>query len=289
MIYDAIINGARGIAFFGGNNWHCWDRRDRAHDWNWTYWDSTLRPLIAELGARRVSVDVAEESWNEVGASMDVVRALARTVSDVVAAGDFPLVLAGVCSSALGVSAGLGSPASLGVVWFDAHGDFNTPETTPTGFFDGMPLAMLTGSGWEGLRAGVPGLRPLDEANVVLVGARDPDPAEKDRLERSAVRRVGSAEPIETALEALAERVRDVYVHVDLDVLDPSEGQANRYPAPGGLTAADVATAVAEVARRFTIRAAAVTAYEPVHDTNAAIPAAAALIARQIVGAGVPA
>jgi hypothetical protein len=52
MVYDAIINGARGIAFFGGNNSHCWDRTDRAHDWNWTYWDSTLRPLIAELGPR---------------------------------------------------------------------------------------------------------------------------------------------------------------------------------------------------------------------------------------------
>jgi len=245
--------------------------------------------LAAGLGARRVEVDVAEGSWNEVGASMDVVRALARAVGDVVAAGDFPLVLAGVCSSSLGVAAGLGSPADLGVVWFDAHGDFNTPETTPTGFFDGMPLAMLTGSGWAELRAGVPGLRPLDEANVVLVGARDLDPAEEERLRRSAVRRVGSAEPIETALEALTEHARDVYVHVDLDVLDPSEGQANRYPAPGGLTAAGVAAGVAEVARRFTIRAAAITAYEPVYDTNATIPAAAALIAREIVGAGVPA
>jgi len=245
--------------------------------------------LAAELGARRVSVDVAEKSWNEVGASMDVVRALARTVGDVVAAGDFPLVLAGVCSSSLGVAAGLDSPPHLGVIWFDAHGDFNTPETTPTGFFDGMPLAMLTGSGWEGLRSSVPGLRPLDEANVVLVGARDLDPAEEERLERSAVCRVDAGEPLEPALDLLAERVREAYVHVDLDVLDPSEGQANRYPAPGGLTAADVAAGVAEVARRFTIRAAALTAYEPAYDTDATIPAAAALIARQIVGAGVPA
>ena len=245
--------------------------------------------LAAEIGAHRTTVDVAEESWNEVGASFDVVRALARTVSDVVAAGDFPLVLAGVCSSCLGVAAGLGSPTDLGVVWFDAHGDFNTPETSPTGFFDGMPLAMLTGSGWEGLRAGVEGLRPLNEANVVLVGARDLDPAEDQRFQRSGVQRVDPGEPIGPALDALAEQVRDVYLHVDLDVLDPSEGQANRYPAPGGLTAAEVAAAVSEVARRFTIRAAALTAYEIEYDPERRIPGAAALIAQQIVRAEVAA
>ncbi len=245
--------------------------------------------LADELGASSVEVESAGESWNEVGASMEVVAALGAAVREVVAAGDFPLVLAGVCSSSLGVLAGLGSPPDLGVVWFDAHGDFNTPETTPTGFFDGMPLAMLTGSGWEGLRAEVEGLRPVDEANVVLVGARDVDPAEKERLDNSGVRWVRPGEPIEPTLDALAERVRDVYLHVDLDVLDPSEGQANRYAAPGGPTAAELASAVSEVAALFTIRAAAITAYEPVHDPDRRVVEAAAQVARQIVAAGVPA
>jgi arginase len=207
----------------------------------------------------------------------------------VVAAGGFPLVLSGVCSSCLGTVAGLGSPDDLGVVWFDAHGDFNTPETTPTGFFDGMPLAMLTGSGWESLRAGVPALRPLREANVVAVGVRDLDPPEQARLEKSAVTWVRPGEPVEPALDALADRVRDVYVHVDLDVLDPSEAQANRYACPGGLTGDEVATAVAEVGRRFTIRAAALTAYEPVYDPEGRVPAAARSIARALTAAGVAA
>jgi arginase len=220
---------------------------------------------------------------------MDVVRAIAQTAREVVARGDFPLVLAGVCSSSLGTVAGLGTPPGLGVVWFDAHGDFNTPETTPTGFFDGMPLAMLTGTGWSALRAGVENLRPLDEANVVLVGARDLDPPEQERLEHSGVRCVRPGEPLEPALSALAARVHDVYVHVDLDVLDPSEGQANRYRSENGLTADEVASAIGEVARRFTIRAAALTAYEPVYDTGGTVPGAATLIAKQIVGAGVTA
>jgi arginase len=245
--------------------------------------------LAPELCAETLTVESSGESWNEVGASMDVVRALAGTVKDVVARGDFPLVLSGVCSSSLGTVAGLGSPPDLGVVWFDAHGDFNTPETTPTGFFDGMPLAMLTGSGWAALRSGVDGLRAVDEANVVLVGARDLDAAEEERLERSGVQLVRPGEPLEHALETLASRVRDVYVHVDLDVLDPSEGQANRYRADGGPTAAGVASAVGEIARRFTVRAAAITAYEPAYDQAGTIPGAATAIARQLVGAGVTA
>jgi arginase len=245
--------------------------------------------LAGELGAETVVVESSGESWNEVGASMDVVRAVAEAVGEVVARGSFPLVLSGTCSSALGTVAGLGSPDGLGVVWLDAHVDFNTPETSPTGFFDGMPLAMLTGSGWAALRAGVEGLRPLDEASVVLVGARDLDRAEEERLEHSAVRRVAVGEPIEPALDALAARVPDVYVHVDLDVLDPSEGQANRYRSEHGMTAGDVAAVVDKVARRFTIRAAAITAYEPAYDPEGTIPVAAALIARRIVGAGVAA
>jgi arginase len=245
--------------------------------------------LAAELGARTSEVEARDGSWNEVGASMGVVRAVAEAVREVVAAGDFPLVLAGVCSSSLGIVAGLRSPSDLGVVWFDAHGDFNTPETTPTGFFDGMPLAMLTGSGWAGLRAGVEGLRPVEEGNVVLVGARDLDPPEQERLERSGVRWVRPGEPLDPALDSLASRVRDVYVHVDLDVLDPAECQANRYRSPGGPTAAEVAAAIAEVARRFTIRAAAITAYEPAYDPQGAVPVAAAEIAKRIVGAEVAA
>jgi arginase len=245
--------------------------------------------LAAELGASTIEIDVESGSWNEIGASMDVVRAVAAVVREIVGAGGFPLVLGGVCSTALGVVAGLGSPQELGAVWFDAHGDFNTPETTPTGFFDGMPLAMLTGSGWESLRAGIDGLQPVDEANVVLVGARDLDPPEQERLERSAVRWVRPGEPLEAALDALAERVRDVYLHVDLDVLDPSEGQANRYAARGGPTAAELAIAVGEVASRFRIHAAAITAYEPVYDPARKVVEAALRVAKQIDGAGVPA
>ncbi len=243
--------------------------------------------LAAELGATCLAVERAEEFRNEIRASMDVVRSLAVTVRDVVAGGGFPLVLAGNCNSSLGTVAGLGSPDDLGVVWFDAHGDFNVPETTVSGFFDGMGLSMLTGTSWDALRTTVDGLQPVDEARVIHVGGRDFDRAEEERVAQSDVQRLRPGEPLEPALETLAERAGSVYVHVDLDVLDPSEGHANWFACEGGLTAAEVASAVEQIAHRFTVRAAALTAYQPDCDTEKTIPAAAAVIARQILSASV--
>ena len=88
--------------------------------------------------------------------------------------GRFPLVLAVNCFTSLGTVAGLGR--DVGVVWFDAHGDFNTPDTTTSGFLDGMGLAMLLGDGWRELRQTVEGLRPVPAEHALLVGARDIDP-----------------------------------------------------------------------------------------------------------------
>jgi arginase len=96
---------------------------------------------------------------NEIAESFAVIRSVAVTVRETVEEGRFPLVLAVNCFTSLGTVAGVGR--DVGVVWFDAHGDFNTPDTTPTGFFDGMGLAMLLGDGWEELRQTVEGLRPV--------------------------------------------------------------------------------------------------------------------------------
>ena len=238
------------------------------------------------VDAEVVTVERPGEFCNEIAASFDVIRALAASVREVVADGAFPVVVAGNCSSALGTVAGLGFE-NLGVVWFDAHGDFHTPETSESGFFDGMALAMLTGSGWGAARATVDGLRPVPERSVVLVGARDLDAGEDDRLRDSEVTLTGR-EGLERHLDRLRERTGDVYVHVDLDALDPAEGRANWWAAPGGLSTRDVESAIDEIGRRFTIRAAALTAYDPRCDPDGKVPAAAASILAAVRRAAQP-
>jgi arginase len=130
---------------------------------------------------------------NELEAVLDVNAALATLVAQAVTRGRLPLVLAGNCNATLGVHAGLvlagvGGAAwgQLVTVWLDAHGDFNTPETTLTGYLDGMPLAMLVGAAhpeaWETLKAA-----PQSAELVLHAGGRDLDPAEDRALAASQV------------------------------------------------------------------------------------------------------
>jgi arginase len=94
-----------------------------------------------------------------------------------------------------------------------------------------------------------------------------------------------AAERLEAALDRLRKRVADVYLHLDLDVLDPAEGRVNEYAAPGGLDAGAVAQVVAAVGERFAVRAAAVTAYDPAADPEGRIPATAAELLARVAAA----
>ncbi len=223
----------------------------------------------------------------EVASAFALGRALAARVALAVAEGALPVVLAGNCVSSLGTLAGLGE-APVGVLWFDAHGDFNTPETTVGGFVDGMALSIATGQCWRPLAMTVPGFRPVDERRVTLVGTRDLDAAEAERLERSAVTVVPTAAlaaRLPPRLAALgAEGASGVYLHVDLDVLDPSEGRANGYAVPGGLTVAELAGALAAAAAALPVRAIAFTAYDPSVDPAGRVVAAAARCLAAAVG-----
>ena len=224
-------------------------------------------------------VDVATTFPTELGTSFELYRGLSERVCGAVTDRAFPLVLAGNCGSSLGTVSGVraatpNDPSDIGVIWLDAHGDFNTPETTPTGFLDGTVLAALTGRGWQTLTASIPGFRPVSDTQVVLVGARDIDAGEEQLLAASRVMRVeaarmeadGARAALDAALSELARRVSRVYLHVDLDVHEPSEAQANQYAVPGGLATDTVRDLVKVVGERFSIVAAALTAYDPTYD-----------------------
>jgi arginase len=149
-----------------------------------------------------------------------------------------PFVLGGCCCAHVGAVTGLAARAGrLGVVWLDAHGDLNTPETSPSGNLWGMPFRMLLDDG------------VVSADDVALVGARNLDPGELEFVEKHG---------IDDSLDRALEGVDHVYLALDVDVLDPSEVDV-LIPEPNGLTLAQAEAVVAEVAGRVPVAGVGVT------------------------------
>ena len=234
-------------------------------------------------------VEVQERFALEVGTSFAVARQLAEKVCDVAGRGDFPLVLAGNCISCIGTLAGMGDPPPA-IIWLDAHGDFNTPETTVSGFLDGMALATAVGRCWGKLAATVPGFRPVPETQAVLLGARDFDVDERALLDSSAVSLIDAQHirkhGLRAALEPLLSKIQTdtgrAYLHIDLDVLDPAEARVNHFAPTGGLTLAELLGIVSLVRERFALAATAITAYDPEYDEGEKAVTAAVDVIREL-------
>jgi arginase len=209
----------------------------------------------------------------EIGTGFELNRLLAESVRLAISNNRFPLVLAGNCNSCIGTIAGIDS-SRLGIIWFDAHGDFNTPETTVTGFLDGMGLAMATGRCWQALLKTVPGFVPIPENHVVHVGSRDLDVEERKMLEQAGIplvvpaskRETNILETLRTALTELKNHVDRVYLHIDMDVLHTEQGQPNHLAVPGGLPVEIVENAIGMVREYFSIEGCGISSYDPTHD-----------------------
>ncbi|MGH2530954.1 MAG: arginase family protein [Thermomicrobiales bacterium] len=227
-------------------------------------------------------LDVSAASTNEIAAAFEVSRALASRVRDAVAHGAFPLILAGNCNSSAGTLAGLATDG-LGAVWFDAHTDFNTPERTTTGLLEGMALAIATGHAWPAMARALPGFRPIAGNQVVLVGARDLDAEEQRRLDDLGAVVVGpdrvhaaGIEPVlHESFEQMPAGTRQMYLHLDLDVLDPSEGKPHDWALPNGLSLDETVQAIQLLGDRFALRAASIAGYDPACDLDGRVARAA--------------
>jgi arginase len=222
----------------------------------------------------------------EIRTAFELARRLAVAARAAHAAGHFALVLSGNCNTAIGTLSGL-TPARRATFWFDAHGDYNTPETTTTGFLDGMGLAMATGLCWDRLVATVPGFRPIQAEATFLLGARDLDPPEATLLRQSAVTVVEVGQipahlPDLLAQAQLADTIG--YLHLDLDVLDPTVGHANYLPVPNGLSLAQLTGAITAIRAHVPLRAAALTSYSPEDDRADGIARAAVAAIDAILG-----
>jgi arginase len=242
---------------------------------------ATVRTELVELDAR-----FAASGLGEADAGFELIGLVAERVRRAREEGAFPVVLAGSCFAGVGVVAGLGEP-DPGVLWLDAHADFNEPATTTFGYLDGMGISILTGSAWQGLLAAVPGAPPLPEARVVLAGARDFDPSEERRLRASQIahltpQQLHTPEALVAALAAIAPAITGLYLHLDLDVLDAEVANVNVYSAPGGLGGDQLDELVAAVVREFPVRAVSLTAYDPARDPEERVPPIALRILRTI-------
>jgi arginase len=193
-------------------------------------------------GDRRVEPELPAcgTPWERLAVLYD---AVATDVADAARSGTPVAVLSGDCTTSLGIVAGLqrsGQFGSLGLVWFDAHGDLHTPDSTRTGYVGGMPLRMLIGEGDPTVAAHT-GLRPVDANNVALVDARDLEPPEREYLATSPIRHVTVGEVAQVLPDG------PLYVHLDMDVLDPSQVPGLLYPARGGTDVATLANVLSAV------------------------------------------
>ena len=176
----------------------------------------------------------------------DASTALANKIHDVMEDGQFPLILGGDHSIAIGTLAGLGDRyENLGVIWYDAHADLNTGETSPSGNIHGMPLAVSIGLGHEKLvniRGFAPKIKP---ENVVIIGARSIDPGERELIKEKGIKvftmhdidKLGMTEVMNNAMSYLKDRnVDGLHLSLDLDGIDPIYTPGVGTPVPGGIS-----------------------------------------------------
>jgi len=214
-----------------------------------------LRQLeIEPVRTERVELTSDEEDlygvWRRLGlADAHLGEAVASMVHDDV----FPLGLLGNCNSSLGMLAGLqragssSGPLKVGLIWIDAHADFNTPETTLSGWLGGMPVSVAAGRSLFRLRL-LAGLDPpISTRNIVMMGLRDVDPLEQFLVDESSIETISTEEMLQGSpgmrrvLQRLSDRVDVLYLHIDLDILDATEIPGSFFEVSGGPTADQLA------------------------------------------------
>ncbi|MFH2091146.1 MAG: arginase [Pseudomonadota bacterium] len=219
---------------------------------------SKLRMLghtVEDLGDIRIPIrdcnaDICNDGHTPKIDKKKYVKQITRVCEAIYAVGtqaiennQFPLFIGGDHSIAVGTVAAVTRNQAPGLIWIDAHADFNTPKTSPSGNIHGMPLAMLLGEGHPSLvNVGRPGAKILPE-NVVLIGQRDIDPGEKQRLKKIGMTIFTMRDIDEQGISAIANKtlmkfahLKQVHLTLDMDALDPVEAPGVGTPVPGGIT-----------------------------------------------------
>ncbi|KAH6622649.1 hypothetical protein F5144DRAFT_605198 [Chaetomium tenue] len=231
--------------------------------------------LPLPLPVHQLEIPPVEDTFEgEIGRTFELIRRVSLAVTAARDAASFPIVLAGNCCISVGVAAGLcgsrellmgredgGDGDGLGCVWFDAHDDYNVPDSMISGYFDSQGIAMLAGECWRGLMATVPGFRPWLLRRVVHCGMRDVNEVERERVEGSAV-----------------------LVHLDVDVFDASLGKANPFACAGGLFEEDITGCMAAISERTIPLAFTIASFDPLCDGDESAQRLAKLSVKAVEG-----
>lgn len=202
-------------------------------------------------------------------------RLNAKIASEVIeahAAGRAPLLMGGTCSHLIGMIAGLqqihGASARIGLLWLDAHGDFNTPRTTLSGMLGGMPVAVTAGLCHPEWREGAGQLAPLPTNRIVMIDVRNLDPAEEALIRATDIEIARfspefALDPVTGAIDRLASEVDHLYLHVDADILDATLQPNHPTAEPGGPGLVTVQETLAHAFGTRKVRAFGVVSVNP--------------------------
>ncbi|EWG50372.1 hypothetical protein FVEG_09613 [Fusarium verticillioides 7600] len=206
-----------------------------------------IRNLGVTVNAHEI--EPVDDFDGDISRLFELLRRTSLLAANITRRGEFPIILAGNCSTTVGVQAGL--TAALGevpsCVWFDAHDDFNTPDVLKSGYLDSMPVAMMAGLCWKTLLASIHGFEAMDlKQNLVHCGMRDVTDLERSRVEEAGFPIIWGDIEQHVDFEGELGKVLDkkkfsqTMVHLDLDALDISVGNVNKFSAHGGLLADDL-------------------------------------------------
>ncbi len=238
-----------------------------------------LSPLLREWQVKPVTiarVDLTEAEKQQYGVWHHLGLAdghLGRAVSGIAREEIFVLGLLGNCNSSLGMLAGLqqgirgGEEPTLGLIWVDAHGDFNTPETTLSGWLGGMPVAVAAGQCLHRLRLKAGLAPPVATENIVMIGLRDVDPLEQELIDAAGITvvpandMVQGTEAFRKAVASLAAKVDVIYLHIDLDILDATDIPGSFFEVTGGPLATELVAPVTYMVAQPKVKALGISSF----------------------------
>jgi len=219
---------------------------------------------------------------------------IAQSVAGAIAAGESPVLAGGTCNHLVGMMAGLqqglGADARIGLVWFDAHGDFNTPRTSHSGMLGGMPVAVVAGLCHPTWREGAGMTAPLATDRIVMVDVRNLDPEEATLVAATDVT-IAQLRPdapgprVDEAVMDLAARVDHLYLHIDADVLDKSLQPNHPTAEPDGPDLAATVAGIQTVFATGKVRALAVVSVDPTGPDGSVSLASGLALLRESVAA----